>query len=89
MFKVDKRKCRSRHEICLTLAIKISKKCNSKSITVKQRHVQSTSEKHLNKILGMLQVVNNETQSLVLTFNRFHILFRDSVLTLDKYFFTR
>ena len=88
MFKVDKRKCRSRHEICLTLAIKISKKCNSKSITVKQRHVQSTSEKYLNKILGMLQVVNNETQSLVLTFNRFHIFFRDSAAYFE-YFFTR
>ena len=44
----------------------MSKKCKSKSITVKQRHVKSTSEKHLNKILDMLQVVNNETQSLVL-----------------------
>ena len=56
----------------------MSKKCKSKSITVKQRHAQSTSEKHLNKILDMLQVVNNKTQSLVLTINRFHILFRDS-----------
>ena len=27
------------------------------------------------KILDMLQIVNKETQSLLLTFNRFHILF--------------
>ena len=27
------------------------------------------------KILEMLQFVNKETQSLLLTFNRFHILF--------------
>ena len=72
----------------MKLAIKMSKKCKSKSITVKQRHVKSTSEKHLNKILDMLQVVNNETQSLVLTFNRFHIFFRDSAAYFE-YFFTR
>ena len=40
-----------------------------------QRHVLSTPEKHLNKVLEMLQVVNKKAQSLLLTFNRFHILF--------------
>ena len=30
---------------------------------------------HQKKGLGMLQVVIKETQSLLLTFNRFHILF--------------
>ena len=33
------------------------------------------TRKTLQKILDMLQVVNKETQSLLLTFNRFHILF--------------
>ena len=65
----------------------MSKKCKSKSITVKQRHVKSTSEKHLNKILDMLQVVNNKTQVLVLTFNRFHIFFRESAAYFEQVFF--
>ena len=40
-----------------------------------QRHVHSTSEKHLNKVADLLQVLNKEAQSLLLTFNGFHILF--------------
>ena len=44
-------------------------------ITVNKDHVHSTPEKHLKKVLGMLQVVNKETQSLLLTFSIFHILF--------------
>ena len=42
----------------------------------KQRHVYSTPEKHLNKVLDMLQVVNEEAQSLnrlLRTINRFHM----------------
>ena len=44
-------------------------------ITVNEDHVHSTPEKHLKKVLGMLQVVNKETQSLLLTFRIFHVLF--------------
>ena len=33
-----------------------------------------------NKVLDMLQFVNKETQPLPLTFNRFHIFFRVSVV---------
>ena len=33
------------------------------------------TEKHLKKVLDMLQFVYKETQSLLLTSNRFHILF--------------
>ena len=44
-------------------------------ITVNKDHVLSTPEKHLKKVLGMLQVVKKETQSLPLTFSIFHILF--------------
>ena len=41
----------------------------------KQRNVHSTPEKNLKKVLDKWHVVNKETQSLMLTFNRFHILF--------------
>ena len=44
-------------------------------ITVNRDHFHSTPEKHLKKVLGMLQVVNTETQSLLLTFSLFHVLF--------------
>ena len=37
-------------------------------ITVNKGHVNSTLEKHLKKVLGTLQVVNKEMQSLLLTF---------------------
>ena len=39
-------------------------------------------QKNLTKVLDMLQVVTEETQSLLLTFNKFYIL-----LTLCKYLF--
>ena len=42
-----------------------------------------TLEKHLKKVLNMSQVVNKETQSLLLTFNRFHILLTFLLLTLS------
>ena len=38
-------------------------------------HVHSTLEKYLKKVLYILQVVNKETQSLLLTYSRFHALF--------------
>ena len=38
---------------------------------------------HLKKALDVLQVVNKETQSLLLFFNRFHILFRVSVVDFE------
>ena len=44
-------------------------------ITVNKDHVHSTPKKHSKKVLGMLQVVNKETQSLLLTFSMFHVLF--------------
>ena len=44
-------------------------------ITVNKDHVHSTPEKHLKKVLDVLQVVNKETQSLLLTFSISHGLF--------------
>ena len=44
-------------------------------ITVNKDYVYSTPEKHLKILLRMLQVVNKETQSLLLTFSIFHVLF--------------
>ena len=53
-----------------------------------QSHVHSTSEKHLNKVADLLQVLNKEAQSLLLTFNRFHIFVLGFLpLTLSKYLF--
>ena len=49
-------------------------------ITVNKDHVHSTPEKHLKKPLGMLQAVNKEAQSLLLTFSIFPVLFRVSVV---------
>ena len=45
------------------------KKMQKAKASQKQRHVQSTPEKYLNKVLDMLQVVNKEVQSLLLNFN--------------------
>ena len=44
-------------------------------ITVNKDYVHSTPKKHLKKVLGMLQVIYKETQSLLLTFSIFHVLF--------------
>ena len=44
-------------------------------ITVNKDHVHSAPEKHLKKVLDMSQVVNKETQSLLLAFSIFHVLF--------------
>ena len=45
-------------------------------ITEKKDHVHSAPEKHLKKhVLDMLQVVNKETRTLLLTFSIFHVLF--------------
>ena len=44
-------------------------------ITENKDHVHSTPEKHLKKVLRMLQVVNKETQLLLLTCAIFHVLF--------------
>ena len=46
-----------------------------RSIIVNKDHVHSTPGKHLKKVLDMLQVVNKETQSLLLAFSIFHVLF--------------
>ena len=68
--KTDTDKGRSRCKIFLKLTMKISKKKPQKTkASQKQRHVQSTPEKHFNKVLDMLQVVNKEVQSLLLNFN--------------------
>ena len=62
--KLITEKSRSSSEICLKLTIKTSKKKSEKQKhRSKQRHVLSIPEKHLNKVLHMLQVVNEETQS--------------------------
>ena len=48
---------------------------NDRWITVNKDHVHGTPEKHLEKVLDMLQVVNKEKQFLLLTFSIFHVLF--------------
>ena len=42
---------------------------------VLKKENKKKTKKHLKKVLDMLQVANKETQSLLLIFNRFHILF--------------
>ena len=72
--KVDIKAC----EIRLQLAIKkdIRKEIvKIKSFTVNKDHVHNTPKKHFKRVLDMLQAVNKETPSLLLTFSRFHILF--------------
>ena len=49
-------------------------------------HVHSPLGKHLKKVLDMLQVVNKETKSLLLTFKTF---LGFPLLTLCKYLFAR
>ena len=59
-------KSRSRREICLKLSIKTSKRNpNSKNIVV-NKDMFIVYQKHLNKVLDMLQVVDKEAQSLLL-----------------------
>ena len=70
MSKADNRNGRSRREICLKLTINTSKKKSQK-----QKHVHSTPEKDFIEVLDILQVVNKDTQSLLLTFNGFYISF--------------
>ena len=42
-------------------------------VTVNKDHVHSIPENYLKKVLDMLQVVNKETQSLLLTFSIFQV----------------
>ena len=44
-------------------------------VRLEKRKQKKKKKKHLKKVLDMLQVANKETQSLLLIFNRFHILF--------------
>ena len=59
----------------LPLLFEITTEKTVRLITVNKNNVHSTSEKHLQKVLGMLQVVTTETQSLLLTFSISHVLF--------------
>ena len=43
-------------------------------ITINKDHVNSTPEKHLKNVLGILQVVKKEMQSLLLTFSIFLVM---------------
>ena len=76
MCKADNRNGRSRREICLKLTINTSKKKSQRQKhNSKQRRVHSTPEEDFTEVLDMLQVVNKDTQCLLLTFNGFHISF--------------
>ena len=56
-------------------------------ITVNKGHVHSTLKNHSKKVLGMLQILRKETQSLLLTFSIFHVLFsRLSVVDFEYLF---
>ena len=48
---------------------------NEVSLVRLEKRKQNKKKKYLKKVLDMLQVANKETQSLLLIFNRFHILF--------------
>ena len=50
-------------------------KIDNKDILLKKEHDKEMFIVHLKKVLDMLQYVKKETQSPLLTFNRFHILF--------------
>ena len=43
-------------------------------------------QKNTSKVLGMLQVINKEARSLLLTFSIFHVFFRVSVVDFEYLF---
>ena len=76
-----KKKISADFQICISVSLKLTittlkKKSFKQKHCSKQRHVYSTPEKPLDKALDMLQVANKKLNLyLMLTFNRFHILF--------------